>query len=53
MESSTERLAWFIIVATGPSRDHWPGLGAHLRCLFAKPVAAVFLTIDGLILLSR
>jgi undecaprenyl-diphosphatase len=52
VESSTERLAWLIIIATIPVGITGLAFEHAFRVLFAKPVAAgVFLTINGLILL--
>jgi undecaprenyl-diphosphatase len=52
VESSTERLAWLIIIATIPVGITGLAFEHTFRVLFAKPVAAgVFLTINGLILL--
>lgn len=51
VESSTERLAWLIIIATIPVGIAGLAFEHAFRVLFAKPVAAgVFLTINGLIL---
>jgi undecaprenyl-diphosphatase len=48
-----ERLAWLIIVATIPVGITGLALEHSLRTLFAKPLAAaVFLTINGLVLLA-
>jgi undecaprenyl-diphosphatase len=53
VETSTERLAWLIIVATIPVGITGLALEHTFRTLFAKPLAAaVFLTINGLILLG-
>ncbi|WP_055493450.1 undecaprenyl-diphosphate phosphatase [Streptomyces sp. TP-A0356] len=50
--TSTERLAWLLIVATIPVGITGLALEHTFRTLFAKPLAAaVFLTINGLILL--
>lgn len=49
----TQRLAWLIVVATIPVGVTGLALEHSLRTLFAKPLAAaVFLTINGLILLG-
>jgi undecaprenyl-diphosphatase len=51
--TSTERLAWLLVVATVPVGVTGLVLEHAFRTLFAKPVAAsVFLTINGLILLG-
>jgi undecaprenyl-diphosphatase len=53
VESSTERLAWLIVVATIPVGITGLVLEHTFRVLFAKPLAAaIFLTINGLILLG-
>jgi undecaprenyl-diphosphatase len=53
VETSTERLAWLIIVATIPVGITGLLLEHTFRVLFAKPsAAALFLTINGLILLA-
>jgi undecaprenyl-diphosphatase len=53
VESSTERLAWLIIVATIPVGITGLALEHTFRTLFAKPLAAaVFLTVNGFILLG-
>jgi len=53
IETSTERLAWLIVVATVPVGITGLALEHTFRVLFAKPLfAAVFLTINGLILLG-
>ena len=53
IETSTERLAWLIVVATVPVGITGLALEHTFRVLFAKPLfAAVFLTINGLILLA-
>ena len=53
VETSTERLAWLIIVATIPVGITGLLLEHTFRVLFAKPeAAAIFLTINGLILLA-
>lgn len=50
--TSTERLAWLIVVATIPVGITGLALEHVFRTLFAKPIAAaVFLTLNGLILL--
>ena len=51
--TSTERLAWLIVVATIPVGITGLALEHLFRTLFAKPVAAsVFLMLNGLILLG-
>jgi undecaprenyl-diphosphatase len=51
IETSTERLAWLLVVATVPVGVTGLALEHTFRTLFAKPLAAsVFLTINGLIL---
>ena len=53
VETSAERLAWLIVVATVPVGITGLALEHTFRVLFAKPLfAAVFLTINGLILLG-
>ena len=53
IETSTERLAWLLVVATIPVGITGLALEHTFRVLFAKPLyAAVFLTINGLILLA-
>jgi undecaprenyl-diphosphatase len=53
IQTSTERLAWLIVVATVPVGITGLALEHTFRILFAKPLfAAVFLTINGLILLA-
>jgi len=52
-ETSTERLAWLIVVATIPAGVLALALQHQLQTLTAKPkVAAVFLMINGLVLLA-
>jgi undecaprenyl-diphosphatase len=52
VQTSTERLAWLIVIATIPVGITGLALEHAFRVLFAKPVAAAaFLTINGLILL--
>ncbi len=52
-ETSAERLAWLIVVATIPVGITGLALEHTFRTLFAKPLfAAVFLTINGVILLG-
>jgi undecaprenyl-diphosphatase len=52
-EDSDERLAWLIVVATVPVGLTGLALEHVFRTIFAKPLAAaVFLTINGLILLA-
>ena len=53
IETSTERLAWLLVIATVPVGITGLALEHTFRTLFAKPVAAsVFLTVNGLILLG-
>jgi undecaprenyl-diphosphatase len=53
IETSTERLAWLIIVATIPVGILGLLLEHPLRVLFAKPLAAsIFLMVNGVILLA-
>jgi undecaprenyl-diphosphatase len=53
LETPDERLAWLLIVATIPAGITGLVLEHTLRTVFAKPLAAaVFLTINGLILLA-
>ncbi len=53
IETSTERLAWLLVVATIPVGITGLALEHTFRTLFAKPLAAsIFLTINGLILLG-
>ncbi|MDQ1642769.1 MAG: undecaprenyl-diphosphatase [Actinomycetota bacterium] len=53
VETSTERLAWLIVIATLPVGITGLALEHVFRVLFAKPLAAsIFLTINGLILLA-
>jgi undecaprenyl-diphosphatase len=53
IETSTERLAWLIIIATIPVGILGLLLEHPLRTLFAKPLAAaIFLVINGLMLLG-
>jgi undecaprenyl-diphosphatase len=53
VETSTERLAWLIVVATIPVGITGLALEHTFRTLFAKPLfAAAFLTVNGLILLA-
>ncbi|HLY82609.1 MAG TPA: undecaprenyl-diphosphate phosphatase [Acidimicrobiales bacterium] len=53
VETSDERLAWLIVVATVPTAALGLVLEHPLRTLFAKPLAAaIFLTINGGILLA-
>lgn len=53
VETSTERLAWLIVVATIPVGITGLALEHTFRTLFAKPIAAaIFLTINGVILLT-
>lgn len=52
-ETSEQRLAWLIIVATVPVGITGLALEHTFRTLFAKPLAAaIFLTINGVILLG-
>ncbi|MCU1429594.1 MAG: undecaprenyl-diphosphate phosphatase [Actinomycetia bacterium] len=52
IETSDERLAWLLIVATIPAGITGLAFEHALRTLFAKPLAAaIFLTINGAILL--
>lgn len=52
VQTSTERLAWLIVIATIPVGITGLTLEHTFRVLFAKPgAAAAFLTINGLILL--
>jgi undecaprenyl-diphosphatase len=51
IETSTERLAWLLVVATVPVGVTGLSLEHVFRTLFAKPLAAsIFLTVNGLIL---
>jgi undecaprenyl-diphosphatase len=53
IRTSTERLAWLLVVATIPVGIIGLALEHTFRTVFAKPVAAsVFLTVNGLILLG-
>jgi undecaprenyl-diphosphatase len=53
VETSEERLAWLIVIATIPTGILGLALEHKLRVLFTKPLAAaIFLTINGLILLA-
>jgi undecaprenyl-diphosphatase len=53
IETSAERLAWLIVIATVPVGITGLALEHTFRTLFAKPLAsAIFLTINGLILLA-
>lgn len=53
VETSDERLAWLIIVATIPVGITGLAFEHTFRTLFAKPLAAaIFLTINGVILLA-
>ena len=53
VQTSTERLAWLIVVATNPVGLTGILLEHAFRVLFAKPaVAAAFLTLNGVILLA-
>jgi len=51
IETSTDRLAWLLVIATVPVGVTGLALEHTFRTLFAKPLAAsIFLTINGLIL---
>jgi undecaprenyl-diphosphatase len=53
VETSTERLAWLIIVASIPAGLIGLALEHQLRVLFAKPLAAaIFLMLNGLVLFA-
>ncbi|MGA9876911.1 MAG: undecaprenyl-diphosphate phosphatase [Solirubrobacteraceae bacterium] len=53
VESSTERLAWLIVIASIPAGVLGLALEHPLRTLTAKPeVAAVFLMVNGLVLFA-
>jgi undecaprenyl-diphosphatase len=53
VETSEERLAWLIVIATIPTGILGLVLEHKLRLLFTKPLAAaIFLTVNGLILLA-
>jgi len=53
VETSTERLAWLLVIATIPVGITGLALEHVFRTLFAKPLAAsIFLTINGLILIG-
>jgi undecaprenyl-diphosphatase len=53
IETSTERLAWLIIVASIPAGIIGLALEHQLRTLTAKPeAAAIFLMVNGLVLLA-
>lgn len=52
IETSAERLAWLIVVATVPVGLLGLALEHPLRTLFAKPLyAAIFLTLNGIVLI--
>ncbi len=52
-ETSDERLAWLIVIASIPAGVLGLALEHKLRTVFAKPLAAAaFLTVNGLILLA-
>ncbi len=52
VETSDERLAWLLVVATIPTGILGLAFEHTLRTIFAKPVAAsIFLTLNGVILL--
>jgi undecaprenyl-diphosphatase len=53
VETSSQRLAWLIVVATIPVGITGLALEHTFRTLFAKPLfAAIFLTVNGVILLA-
>lgn len=53
VETSEERLAWLIVIATIPTGILGLALEHKLRVIFSKPLyAAIFLAINGLILLA-
>lgn len=53
VQTSSERLAWLIVVATIPVGITGLALEHTFRTLFAKPLAAaIFLTVNGVILLA-
>ena len=53
VETSDERLAWLIVIATAPTGLIGLVLEHQLRVIFAKPLAAaIFLTINGCILFA-
>jgi undecaprenyl-diphosphatase len=53
IETSTERLAWLLVVASIPVGITGVALEHEFRTLFAKPLAAsIFLTVNGAILLG-
>jgi undecaprenyl-diphosphatase len=53
IETSDERLAWLLVVATIPAGIAGLALEHELRTVFAKPIyASVFLTINGFLLLA-
>jgi undecaprenyl-diphosphatase len=53
VDTSEERLAWLIVIATIPTGILGLALEHKLRVLFSKPLlAAIFLTVNGLILLG-
>ncbi len=53
VQTSSERLAWLIVIATIPVGITGLALEHSFRTLFAKPLAAaIFLTINGIILLA-
>lgn len=53
VETSDERLAWLIVIATVPTGIIGLAFEHKLRVLFTKPLAAaIFLTINGVILLA-
>lgn len=53
IETTDERLAWLLVVATIPAGLTGLALEHALRTLFAKPLsAAIFLTLNGIVLLA-
>lgn len=53
LQTSDERMAWLLVVATIPAGITGLALEHSLRTLFAKPeAAAIFLTVNGVILLA-
>ena len=53
VESTSERMAWLLVVATIPVGVVGLAFEHKLRTIFAKPIAAaIFLTINGVILLA-
>jgi undecaprenyl-diphosphatase len=52
IETSTQRLAWLLVVATIPAGIVGLALQSVLRTQFAKPISAgIFLTVNGFVLL--